>query len=347
MNTYDLAYQVLQNGFIPTNHPDFPLAPASAIPYQLYRELNDCMTQNFSRMVVNARAGYWLKSQTFTTTAGRSLYALPLRMATGGLERIEIAASSTDSFLPLAMETGTETVFWELANNGRGRPERFEMRGDQIALLPTPDTSSYVVRVWYYMRPSTMVTPQSIADRAPGYSPTERGVINSVNTSTRVITMSTLPLDMGASAAGSAIAAGRIDILRRSGWYEPVLLDLPITAIVGNTYTVGGTDDLSAIQTVAGGALSADLVRVANQTDWPMIPSDYHRSLADLATVSVLTQLHLLEKSAAYQSKISGDLQRFMELLQPRVKNQPAAVIPMQMPGMWASRGPRFRGGFP
>lgn len=357
MNTYDLAYQVLANAFLdPTSHPDYPLDPGTTIPYQLYRELNDVMTQNFERMVVNARSGYWLRNEVVTTVAGTHSYRLPARMCTGGLERVEIARTSTSAFQPLMQESGTEAVRWEIENNGRGTPERFELRGDAIVLLPTPDSSSYQVRIWYYQRPSLMVTPQASSSglssasygslKAPGFGPTMRGLITSLNATTRSVTVTSVPNDMLWSASGAALVNGfRVDIVRGYGWFEVAASDMQVSGLSGNTFTLGGTNSLVDI----AGAINDQhphYVRHIGQTDWPAVPVDFHRTLADLATVSVLTQLHHLEKAAAYAEKINGDLQRFGELLQPRVKNQAGGLIPMMMPGM-QGRGPVFRGGFP
>jgi len=355
VNTYDLAYQVLANGYLPDSHPQYPLAPASAIPYQLYRELNDCMTQNFERMVVNARSGYWLKSQIVTTVAGTATYRLPARMCTGGLERVEIAQSSSSSYEPLQEESGTEVVRYELAGSGTGVPERFELRGDAIALLPTPN-SSYQLRIWYYIRPSMLVTPQASSSgvtsaslgslSAPGFTPTLRGLIGSVNTTSRVVNVNVLPNDMLWSAAGFALGSGfTADIVRGYGWYEVVVADALVT-VSGTNITIGGSDSLEDVIASSSDPASPHYVRFANQTDWPPLPRDFHRALADLTTVSVLTQLHLLEKAQAFREKISGDLDRFKELLQPRVKNQ-ARLVPMPSGMFSGARGNAFRGGFP
>lgn len=357
MNTYDLAYQVLQNAFIPAAHPEFPLDPATAIPYQLYRELNDCVTQNFERMVVNARSGYWLRHDVVSTVAGTTTYRLPARMCTGGLERVEIAQTSSSAFVPLLQESGTGVVSYELANSGRGTPERFELRGDAIALLPTPDSSSYRLRIWFYQRPSMLVTPQASSSgessanygslKAPGFTPTLRGLITAINPTTRSVTVNVLPNDMLWSVAGSALTNGfRVDIVRGYGWYEVVATDMAVSGVSGTTFTLGGTGSLADVS-AASSDETPHYVRYANQTDWPPIPRDFHRTLADVATINVLTQLHLLEKAAAYAEKVSADLERFRELLQPRVKNQAGGLIPMMTPGMHATRGPVFRGGFP
>jgi len=83
--------------------------------------------------------------------------------------------------------------------------------------------------------------------------------------------------------------------------------------------TIGGSDPLDDIAV-------GDYVRAADETDWPMIPADYHRLHADLATVPCLVQLADYGKARKVEEKIAGDMDRFRDLLQPRVKNQARSI---------------------
>jgi hypothetical protein len=318
MNTLELCAQITANGFLPSNHPNFSLSN----PTQLIKELNGCVTQNFERPVVNARSGYWLKSTLVTTVAGRARYPVPHRAAAGGLERVEIAQSATSAFAELKEESGTDTVTWEGDSAQRDLPRRFELRGDQIHLLPTPDSSSYVLRLWYYLRPSQLAYPQSptytgvsLIDDATVVT---RGQVQSINVGARQVVVTggaSIPFRMRKTAPSSIISGvDRVDIVHSNGWHELALVDAPQT-FSGSTITIGGSDPLDDI--VVG-----DYVRFADETDWPCVPTDFHRLVADLASMTVLVQLHMLEKARAFGEKASGDMDRFRDLLQPRVKNQ-------------------------
>lgn len=318
-NTYELCAQMTANGFLPQNHPNYSLTN----PTQLIKELNGCVTQNFERPIINARSGYWLKFTLITTTQGRARYRVPPRAAAGGLERVEIAQSSTTAFEPLEEESGTDTVNWEREPTAIGAPGRFELRGDQVCLLPAPDSSNYVLRLWYYVRPSLLVRPQSptfTEISAIDAAVVDRGRITSIaGIATRQVVVNAIPFrQRQATPAVIASAIEKIDIIHANGWHELALVDATQT-IAGTTITIGGSDPLGDIEV-------GDYVRSADETDWPCLPDDFHRLHADLASMTCLVQLHLLEKAQAFGEKAAGDMDRFRDLLQPRVKNQARSI---------------------
>lgn len=336
-NSLELAEQIVSNGFLPPSHPNYSLTT----PTQLFKELNDCLTMNFERAVTNVRSGYWLRPAIVPCVAGTSRYRIPPRAVMGGVERVELAQSTAHSYLPLEEVAGTEAAGYELAGTGTGTPSRFECRGDTLTMLPTPN-GAYSLRVWYYARPSRLVYAQSptlVSDVL--IVATDRGRITSIAAiGTRQITVNVLPFRMHQTTP-AAIVTGvdRIDIVHPTGSCELALIDATQT-LSGTVITIGGSDPLDQVQV-------GDYVRAADETDWPPLPLDFHRLLADLATVSVLTQLHLLEKASAYARKIEGDMQRFRDLLQPRVRNQLRGIpFPDHVFG-GGSMGGGFRGGFP
>jgi hypothetical protein len=318
-NTYELCAQMTANGFIPSNHANYSLTN----PAQLIKELNGVMTQNFERPVINARDGYWLKSTLVTTIAGHARYRVPDRAAMGGFDRVEMALSPTSEFLPLDSEPGADSSQWERSPGSIGQPRRYELRGNQIHLLPAPDSANYVLRLWYYARPSQLVRPQSptfteIASVDAGVM--DRGRITSIaGIASRQVVVNAIPFrQRQASPAAIVTAVDKIDIVHVGGWHELALVDATQT-FTGTTITIGGSDPLDDIEV-------GDYVRAADETDWPCIPADFHRLHADLASMTVMVQLHLIEKAAAFGEKSGGDMDRFRDLLQPRVKDQARSI---------------------
>lgn len=320
-NTYELCAQMTANGFLPSNHPNFSLTN----PTQLIKELNGCITQNFERPVVNARSGYWLKHTLVTTIAGHARYRVPDRAAAGGFERIEIAQSATSEFKELTEESGTDTVRWEGSSSSAiGQPRRYELRGNQIHLLPAPDSANYVLRLWYYVRPSQLVRPQSptfTETSSVDSGVTDRGRITSIaGIASRQVVVNVIPFRMRQTTPAAIVTAvDKIDIVHVGGWHELQLIDATQT-LSGTTITIGGTDPLDDIEV-------GDYVRAADETDWPCLPADFHRLSADLASLTVMAQLHMLQKAQVFGEKSAGDMDRFRDLLQPRVKNQARDIL--------------------
>lgn len=334
MNTYELCAQMTANGFLPSNHPNFSLTN----PTQLIKELNGCVTQNFGRPVINAREGYWLKSTTVNTVAGDARVRVPDRAVMGGLERVEIAESATSEFIALDSEPGTDSVRWEGGSTNSNKPRRYELRGNQITLLPKPDSSNYVLRIWFYARPSQLVPPQSptfTGTSSVDNAVVDRGRITSIaSIASRQLVVNVIPFRMRQTTPAAIVTAvDKIDVIRPGGWFELSVVDATQT-FSGTTITIGGTDDLSDIEV-------GDYVRAADETDWPCVPADFHRLLADLASMTCMVQLHMLEKAQAFGEKSAGDMDRFRDLLQPRVKNQ-ARSIPFPDHVLAAISGGRF-----
>lgn len=120
------------------------------------------LLERFSQPIITLRNGTWLHSYDFTTTNGVSRYRLPSRSIVQGLEKVECAmgqgignANSSQWYL-LNVQTNIQATDYEgLAYTGR--PAAFTYQGDNIIIFPTP-TQDWNIRVWFYLRPSSLVT---------------------------------------------------------------------------------------------------------------------------------------------------------------------------------------------
>jgi hypothetical protein len=141
-----------------------------------------------------------------------------------------------------------------------------------------------------------------------------------VNTTARTITVSALPSYYinGAFVAFTSPSSMDIDVVRRDGWHELQLVT-EAASLSGLTFTCSGGGDLSRI-------IAGDYVRLAGQAEWPCLPDDFHRCLADATAVKILIELNLVEKSAVLAANNGNDLQRFKSLLVPRVKAEPKQI---------------------
>ena len=185
----------------------------------------------------------------------------------------------------------------------RARPD-YEFQGDQI-VLDSPPQGSYTLRVHYYLRPSMLVQEQ------------DEGRVTAVDNVAKTVTVDALP-DNQVTAV--PIASGdELDIVHPNGWHEVTIVG-EAAAIAGTVLTFGPTVDLSMVEV-------GDCVRAADQTEWPALPVDFHRSLADACAVSILLSKGDMVKANAMSGKVNGDIERFTSLLDPRVKDFPQATV--------------------
>lgn len=281
---------------LPDAHPDYTDA-------RIRQEINDCLQTVFARSVVHSGGGYWLQQQITDCVADQSYYAIPGRALVGGLKAIEYRPSATDNFTPLVEAPPEEIAHRDTTS---GRPSRYYMLGDQVRLMPTPSTGNGDIRFWYYLRPPRLVQEQitgTVYDGTTTTAPAD-GWVN----------MAITPLDRD---TGSAITTSTlVDVIAPTGGHEVRAVGLTVSSIVTDTsLRFDPSQDLSRIR-------SGDIVRAADQTDWPTLPREYHRTLADATAAVILAGgIGALQKAGGLSGKVANDLERFEDLIQPRVKD--------------------------
>jgi hypothetical protein len=294
----------------------------------LLNELNDKLQSAFEDIVVKARSGYWLHEFVYTATGSSARFRIPPRAVVGGLEKVEISASASGQPFN-RLEEIPQSIVQNYEGQSPGFPYIYTVQGDQVEVVPMP-TAGMVVRLTYYIRPSRLVPSQSDPNG------TQRGKITSIAAiASRQVTVNALPFDQSLTVP-VAITSGSqtVDVVHPDGWHELSLVGAAQT-FSGFVITFGGTDSLGDIQV-------GDYVRVADQTDWPCLPDDFHRSLADTAAIKILYELHALDKAQALELSNGYDLQRFRSLLLPRVKSDPKQIPILRRARGWGYPGWRL-----
>lgn len=274
------------------SHPDYS-------DTRIREEVNDTLQTVFGRSVLASKGGYWLQDQVVDAVSGTSLYPIPSRALMGVLKAIEIRPSSTDRYYVIEEAPPEE---WATQDTKSGRPQRYYVQGDHVRLVPTPDNSNYDIRFWYYLRPPRLVQEQTA------------GVITSINTSTRVALMAVTPTDRD---TGSAItSSSTVDVVSSTGGHEVHVVGASLDDVTTNTsVTFAAGTDLSRVQV-------GDVVRGADQSDWPMLPREFHRTLVD-ATAAIIQAggVGAADMAAGISGKVANDIKRFEDMIQPRVKD--------------------------
>jgi hypothetical protein len=303
MNQTELLARVRRNAFIPANHPTYT-------DQIILDELNDALRSIYEDVVTIPRQGHWMKQYLFNSIAGQSISRITPRAVVGGVEKVEIGPVG-GTLYALDQVTENHAQFYESFGGQTGTPLYYCIRGDQVEFLPAFN-AIMTVRVTYYVRPSLLVTPQ--------VTPSTNGLVTNVVVATRVVTVSTIPT---IRSTGAAIVTGnQVDVIHPNGTFELALVgdttNAPTVAGVTITFPVG--TDVSEIQ-------NGDFVRGAAETDWPPVPEEFHRTVADTASVKIMLQMNMVAKAGALASSVSGDLERFRKLIEaPRTRRQPKRV---------------------
>lgn len=280
---------------------------------ELFNELNDRLRSVFSDTIVSARSGYWLTTAIASSFQGGS--RLPGRSVVGGLESVEMLQNGV--YLPLQEVTPLEAAPW----TSPGTPWAYWCNNETIVLVPQP-ASNVQLRLRYYVRPSLLVTSQSSTLGGAGV---DRGRITAVDPTTRRVQVNVAPFDYSLAVPAAIGASPIVDVVRPTGWFAPTLVSTLGSQNNATDWT------LNTSTTLSDGEFSdlvrvGDYLRVADQTDWPALPADFHRMLADAAAVNVLREMDLTDKADTLSTAASADFARFAKQIQPRVKSRPKKI---------------------
>jgi hypothetical protein len=279
-------------------------------------ELNDKLQSAFEDIVVKARAGFWLHEFIYTTIDNDSDYRIPPRSVVGGLEKVEIAAGSDQPYTKLSEIPVSISQDYRTPTGGSSSsPYVFTVNGDVVDIIPTPP-AGYLLKLTYYIRPSRLQTSQSSTQ---GGAAVDRGRITGVDTVARTVTVNVLPFDYALTTPAQITSALQtLDVVHPDGWHELSYVGATQT-ISGVTITFTDAHDMTDIQV-------GDYVRAADQTDWPCLPDDFHRCLADTVAIKILIMMMLSDKATVLSENVGNDLLRFKSLLLPRVKAEPKSI---------------------
>jgi hypothetical protein len=312
MNTTEMLAQLRLNTLLEDGATDYPDAV-------LLRELTDSLTTKFQDAIVGFRNGTWQASYYQGVTTGQPTYRLPDYVTVLGKVEIGFGSAATAAqinainFVRLPKVDEGHTELFDGPVTTLGQPRAYVTRGNSLVLLPTPDNAGYVLRVTYYRKPSRLMPSQNLV------SGTDRGRITAINVATRTITINAQPFDMSLPVPATFGNGIPMDIVRYGGWFDPVCSSISSNTFNATSYGFNEPVDLRDVQV-------GDYVRRAGQTDWPMLPEDFHRCVVDVCSAKLLIQRGYQAKAANYAGDVTADMERFENLYSNRTREEPRII---------------------
>lgn len=288
----------------------------------LLRELSDSLTTKFQDMIVSFRNGTWQQQYYQPITTGVPNYRLRDQVTVLGKVEIGFGSAASSATLDQVdfvrlnkVDEGHADLF-EGSYGGLGQPRAYVTRSNNLTLLPTPDNASYVLRITYYRRPPRLYASQN------SVSGTDRGRITAIDPNANTITVNTQPFDMSQAVPSAITSTKLLDIVKPSGWFDHACSNF-IGSISGNTISVvsPGTVPVDLRQAQPG-----DYVRLYGQSDWPMLPEDFHRCLVDVCSAKILIQRGYQQKAANFAGDVTADIARFESLYSNRTREEPRKI---------------------
>jgi hypothetical protein len=213
----------------------------------------DCLLSKIVPEVLSAREDYFVTYQDFPITAGQAGYVIPYRAMYGKLREVKVIRGTTVVDLDRKDLEDIRTIV-------QGSPQAFYMADDSVMLYPTPVITQDTLRLFYYIRPSKLVTVPECAQ------------ITAISGNQISITIPT----------GWA-TTNTFDLVRGRGRFDILAFDLTATAVASGTVTLTN----AVPSTVQVG----DFITLAEQTCFPYLPPEFHVALTEYSYAAALRSI--------------------------------------------------------
>jgi hypothetical protein len=247
----------------------------------------DSLLSEIVPAVLEAREEFFVTYTDFTITANQAAYIVPPRAINGVLREVKLIR-------------GTQIIdlerrdLEEITDTTSGTPDSFYVSGNSLMLYPTPSVTSDTLRVYYFMRPSKLV---SVAECA---------VITAISTNTVTITIPT-----------GWTTTNTFDVVRGRAHFDILGSELVATSV--------GSGTIVFSTTVPSTMIVGDYITLAEETCFPALPPEGHVALVQSAVTSALESMGDPNAGSSAQ-KTSMLLETFKGVLKTRIQGAPKAL---------------------
>lgn len=240
--------------------------------------------------IMAVREEFFVFYKRYTIAAGTGSYRIPPRAIGLVAREIQIQNGNSASDLP---KINPE----EALDYGQGSVDSFYIVNNSIVLYRVPSSSGASLVVPYFLRPGKLVLPTAAA------------VISAINTSTNVLTVSSIP--------STWVTGNSFDLIRQDGGHECVDIDLNSTLVSGNDITFAALP--ASLQV-------GDYVALAGETPVVQLPPDYHPILAQAVAAQILDDMNQPGADKAVK-RLEKMLEAVQTIMSPRVQGAPTAFV--------------------
>lgn len=278
---------VSRYGFIPSGQSTFTDADILAVA--------DDLTSHYIVPAINElREEFFVTYSDIALVSGTAAYPIPARSMGAVIRDAQIVTSSSVRDLArssIGLQDGRST-------SSQGSPTEFFFRGDKLVLVPTPGSSSESLRVYYPLMPGSLAAV------------TDCAVISAINTSTNVVTVTSIP--------STWVTGDIVDIVSASGSQLYLDIDLTTTLISGTNLTLPSLPD---------GLVVGDYVCLQGTSCLLQMPTIVRPVLAKMTAAQLLLSMGVVDAPQKLQQAL-GDLQVISRSLSNRVVGSPETVLP-------------------
>jgi len=242
--------------------------------------------------ILAVREEFFVFTKDFSIVASQSEYLIPPRAASGVLRDVRLVGVNGGTKDLTRIEPDDRDT------TNEGSPHSYYLQDNKIVVYPTPNSSTNTLKVSFFLERGALVEASSGA------------VISAINTSTNVVTVTTIP---------STWATGNsFDLISKGGSHSYKDIDLTSTLVSGNDIT---------LPSLPSSLVVGDYINLAEQSSVVQLPSSYRSVLAQLVAAEILDNMN---QAGAKQAKEKTQLlkESARSIITPRVQGDTRVITP-------------------
>ncbi len=285
--TANFLTSVQRQAFLPTGQATFATSDILSMG-------DEAMQRYILPALLGVREEYFVTYKDYTITANQATYLIPPRAVGAAVREVQLINTNGSVFNIERISLDQLHGYSSTASS----PDCFYLRGDKIVLLPTPSSTTGTLRVYYAIRPGELIETSS------------SGVISAINTSTNVITITSIP--------SAWVTGDTFDLISREGSQLYLDTSLTSTLISGSNITLPSLPSDLAV---------GDYVALTGYSPLIQLPPDLRPTLAGFVAAEMLIAMNQ-PTGTQLLDKAMKDLETALKLLTPRTVGAMEVIIP-------------------
>lgn len=281
--TATLIASIKRRGMIPSSQSTFEDADFLALA-------DEEIELGLLPLILSTKEEYYVTSKDYSAAAS---IAIPTRAIGMKIRDIKLVDSDGDerSIPQVALE---DIEHFSSSASAPG----YYFQGNKIYFTDTPTET---IRLYYYIRPSSLVATTSAAQ------------ITSINSGAGTVEVSSLPSTITTST--------QVDIIKATPGYELLAMDQTISNIASTTLTFSSLPSTLAV---------GDWIALAGESPIVQLPKELQPILAQRVAVKALEAMGDLQQMASSQEKLDRMEAAAFRLLEPRSDGSSRKIINRQ-----------------
>jgi hypothetical protein len=254
--------------------------------------------------LISVREDFFLTEESTSIIAEVENYPVPSRAIGNALKQVFFIPTGTTTKIPLVRVDSERVEYFQTDGS---EPRKYYILGDEIILLPTPQTACGSLLFVFPAKPNTLTQ-----------------TLNCAKITAKISNVTTASFTVNTDLSSSLAVGDYVDFLSASAPFKLWKYRAQITQITSSLIEVAIADVTNAAGTVE--PLVNDYIVPTGTSNIPQIPISHHAILSQMVVVRLMESLGDLNKMNAARATLNEMRMEASKLVKNRVENSPVKV---------------------